>query len=326
MLEICFFVEDMTSLRYAIPFIKKTKELFGINVPLVYDGGKNTGKYNSILLHSEKFKSIVEKNGLESIDSSIHRIESEKVACVENVNSVACKQTFSFQHSFDYRNLAEKNKKSTYLAIDNSYAKEIEIIGNKVMVQPSPVVFWDGEENCLSVVRNGLQKVDDKNHTKKHVTIFYPEYGGQLLVSEIAKDLHEKGYQIHIKQRKKHQAVPENFNDIAKIYYDEEWYPSESCCLPSISEFCVGFGTSAYCDLVKVGINFLDANLTQDSKTFIKPNELHVFRSNNNFRHSLEDLNSIKNWVSDKASSFVYRKPQVNFEKIKLFLDRILAS
>ena len=110
-----FYIEDMTSLRYAIPFIKTSKRLLDSDILLIYNDSVNSHKYNSIRNHYEKLLKICEENGIECINRREFKKNSVKVRnlfCVENTSKdIDCENYYSFQHGFDWAVLY-KNKET----------------------------------------------------------------------------------------------------------------------------------------------------------------------------------------------------------------------
>jgi hypothetical protein len=231
------------------------------------------------------------------------------------------------QYFFDYRGIAPSKFNFTKIVYDKIYEEDVKkyYCKKKFLISPTPPALFSVD----SLIEHGLKKVNDENHEKKHVTIFYPETGAQSLVEKIVVDLKQKDFSIHVKQRKKHQQIPDRLKNYANVYYDSDWYPSECYYLPVVSNFCIGFGTSAYCELTKVGINFLDVTLTPDSRTYLKPENLHVFNPNtafvSNYHSLITEEEKIRTWILKKSLTFEYKKPVVSKVEIQDFVKALLV-
>lgn len=306
-IETAFGVEDMTSLRYAIPFIKSCRDLLEINVPLIYDGSRQSGKYNCIASWRERFEEIALENGVETIDASRGVVQIDTLFCVENclVRGTQGRRLFSFQHGFDYVNL-HGNTNSTYLVTDPIAGSYLAHRGKKVIRQPFPVTFWDWEHQ--------FEKI--QLPSSACATLFYPEIDHHQTFSAVHARLTDLGFDLFIKQREKNQKVPHRFRN---VHYDRWWYPSESIVLPIISDACVGFGTSAYTDIVHLGKPFIDLCLPGYSKTYPKPSAKNFVCITENFLDSFCKLDLPLTTVQEKI-----RMP-FDREEVKAFLLEVLG-
>jgi hypothetical protein len=278
-----FYIEDMTCLRYAIPFIKTVKRLIDNNVLLIYNDTVNSHKYNSIINHYEKLLKICEVNSIECINQKEFKKDSVKIQnlfCVENTSKdIDCDNYYSFQHGFDWEILHKNNKEATYIVTEEHFKNAIENLGLRAMVSPIPVVFWDWAYNIERI---------NLNLDNKTVTMFYPEQGNKDLFKKIHTKLKELGYTPYVKQRKKNQLVPSEFSN---VFYDDLWYPTESIFLPIISDFCVGFGTSAYTDLIHLNKDFIDLCIPDYSKKYYKPQVSNLISITKEFYENFCKLN-----------------------------------
>lgn len=307
-LEYAFYVECMTSLRYAIPFIKTSKKILGVNIILLYDESYKSRKYNSINTLLKNFKRIVEENEIETIDVSKVTPSINTLFCVENVNKFKSKKVYAFQHGFDYKDWAKKNNQAIYLTTDSSYVDDLEKIGVNSIVQPTPVVFWDWDNNTRM-----LEKLNPSKD--KSATLFYPEYGNHEIFEKIENHIKSLGYKTYIKQRTKNQPIPTKYEN---IFYDNVWYPSESIFLPIISDFSVGFGTSAYTDLIHIDRQFVDLSIPEYSKKYLKFNKNNFVTISENFYDNFCKVNLGHITLEEKLHN-----PN-DYDKIRLFLEKIL--
>ena len=308
-----FYIEDMTSLRYAISFIKTAKRLLDSNILLIYNDSVNSHKYNSIRSHYEKLLKICEENGVECINQREFKKNSIKVRnlfCVENTSKdIGFDNYYSFQHGFDWTGLYKKKRNATYIVTEQYFKNAIEDLGLQAIVSPTPVVFWDW---AYHVEKIKSQSLDLKTKT---VTMFYPEEGSKDLFKKIHEKLKDSGYKIYIKQRKKNQLVPGEFSD---IFYDDIWYPTESIFLPLISDFSVGFGTSAYTDLIHLNRNFVDLCIPDYSKKYYKPQVSNLISITNEFYENFCKLNFNEITLSEKLID------PCDPQKIKDFLLQVI--
>lgn len=330
MIKIAFIVTDMTFLRHFLPLIEVIQSLnIETKIYFLIDSVQAQSKYCSITKNKIILEKIVTEKNIICLESASNE-NFDVVFTVEEVCAnfkdvlKSAKKNYSLQYFFDYRSRKE-NSLFTKIACDEFFVEDIKKYSDKILVSPVPPTLYKLDE----LVKYGLSKVGDVSHSHRHVTVFYPETGGENLVTQIVEDLYNEGYKIHIKQRRKNQAIPKTLDKIASLHYDDEWYPSESYYLPTISDFCVGFGTSAYCDLTSVGINFLDIALTSYSRTYLKPHNLHVYLSDanldlNNTHIDLEEIKKIKNWISEKSLKLTYKPLEINSCEVKNFVSKLL--
>ena len=309
-----FYIECMTSLRYAIPFIKTSKSLLSIEVLLVYNDSVNSHKYNSIKSHHEKLYKVCKDNEIQTISVREFKNEEVKVRnvfCVENTcKDIEYENYYSFQHGFDWASLYKDNKAATYIVTEEYFKNVIENLGLRAMVSPKPVVFWDWAYHVERIKSQSL------NLENKTVTMFYPEEGNKDLFKKIHEKLKDSGYKIYIKQRKKNQLVPGEFSN---IFYDDLWYPTESIFLPLISDFSVGFGTSAYTDLIHLNRNFVDLCIPDYSKKYYKPQVSNLISITNEFYENFCKLKFNEITLLEKLSD------PCDSQKIENFLRQVFS-
>lgn len=304
-----FFVNDMTSLRYAVPFINAADRLLQHKVKLAFDSKSTNIKYNSIVKCKKRFDEIIERHEIEVIDASqITHVRS--LFCVENVTcGLSSDVTYSFQHGFDYVNLHKVNCNSVYLMTDEHYMKHVKRLGNSAKLQPYPVSLWDFTDTIVKAKEANMLK-------DRIVTMFYPEVDSHAVFKEIYEYVTSKGYEIYVKQRAKNQMIPTYVNNPV---YDNIWYPSESIMLPIISDFCIGFGTSAYTDLVHLNRQFIDLSIPPYSKKYHKPSNSNFYTIGENYLEELYTLPLHDVTVAEKS------KQPFEDSCIKHFLQEILT-
>lgn len=299
----------MTSLRYAVPFIKTVKRLLDKDIVLIYNDSACIYKYNSIKSHFEKLLKICNDNKIQAInieEFKNKKVKVKNIFCVENIYiDIKHENCYSFQHGFDWEILHKNDKTATYIVTETHFKNAIENLGLRAMVSPIPVVFWDWAYNVERI---------NLNLDNKTVTMFYPEQGNEDLFKKIHEKLKESGYISYIKQRKKNQLVPSEFNN---IFYDDLWYPAESIFLPIISDFCIGFGTSAYTDLIHLNRKFVDLCIPDYSKKYYKPQVSNLISITKEFYENFCKLNFNEITLLEKLSN------PCDSQKIENFLRQI---
>ena len=286
-MNIAFICEGMTDLRYFLPLYSGlNRHKIGINFYLYYT---SSGKYNSVDLNFKRFLSILESadfsdikiSHAENIDSSMF---FDILFTIENIsdfnikpgkqNKKSIKSSFNYekrfciQHGLDYFNFASES--SDYIVTDKCYQDDLKNrFNSSSIVSKVPVSFWNIDDQI-----NLIPKIFKDYMDKKSAFIFYPENGYHKEVLGIVNFLINKDYNIVIKQRRKNQGIPRPYYDHSNIsvFFDDMWYPSEAVVLPAISTFAMGFGTSAYFDLIPVGIPYIDFALPEYSKNIQKYN------------------------------------------------------
>lgn len=274
-----FFVDDMTSLRYAIPFIKAARELVGVDVVLFFSD--KSDKYNSIRHHRPRFDAVCEENDIDPYNThDIPALEVDTLVCVENVTGgIAHKRCFSFQHGFDYRTLSKSVSGAVYLVTEDQFSRDLAGVGVPSMIQPIPVVFWDWDFTVSFIEKTELLR-------DKSATMFYPEVGLHDAFSEVWTTLRKRDWVTYTKQRMKNQLIP---NHIDLGFYDKVWYPSESIFLPMCTDVTIGFGTSAYTDIYHIR-PFIDFSLPAYSKDYYKPTSTNFKEWPSPFSSALQDF------------------------------------
>jgi hypothetical protein len=257
-LDVAFHVGDMTSLRYAVPVVKTIRRVFDVDVPITFDA--RSTKYNSIDRHRRRFEEICAENDLTRIDTR-HVRRVSKVFCVECVSQPDYDMRVSIQHGYDYLTLARNSDdRTTYVFTDADHLAAGKTMGVKGVCSPIPPSIWEWSDSVTYAERRGLT-------IQPGITLFYPEEGHESLFRRVYEAVRSTGQPTYVKQRRKNQSIP---SDVSASYYDDVWYPSESIFLPAASTACVGFGTSAYTDLIHVR-DFHDITAPSYSSSYAKP-------------------------------------------------------
>jgi hypothetical protein len=312
--DLVFFFECLSSLKNLIPILELAiKNRGDLTIAILIWEGSN--KYNSISSkeNTSSFMSIL--NRIEKIEKiSLIRSHSDLIKMNKliecnflfssertlNPDSICTyKKRYCVQFYYDwegwpkgtgYGNKIKQNE--AYIAVDKFYHDDIKSYypNFEVLVPPSPTSFWSIDSNNSQELIKSVQDTIKKNSKKSKIAfLFYPEEGNKELVEKVISFLSDNDCAVIIKQRRKNQPIPPSFynTDDVFITYDEIWYPSEGVVLPYISDLCIGFGTSAYVDIVAIGKKFIDICLYDYSLAYSKP------ISNSNYYQAKQDEKSL---------------------------------
>lgn len=273
-------VPDMTHLRYYVPLVTMTKRFFP-NVEHEFVIGTTNNKYNSILRnnHKEILESVLKNLGnIVTKPSCIYDV----LVTVEGYNTVASGAKFiAIQHGFDYRSCASGcPANATHIMTHEIYASELLSMypSRDVIITDTPMTFW----------------LEDEPQDEKSVFIFYPENGFHDIVCDVVTKLNDMDFAVTVKQRAKNQLIDSRTSEKSYTVYDKKWFPSESISIPAKSISCIGFGTSAYTDIAHAGIHFIDVQLPDYSKKYLKP-KLSNFHSMDDTTQSEQIINAVLN-------------------------------
>ena len=325
--EFTFLLECMTSLRYIIPLAKRVRSAkpdakisFYAKENRKYNCTKrNLNTLNQILkqFKGSEFKFFDEKNIVTKIKTRVLFVV-ECVPSAEQGHVFIYDKKYCIQHGTDYENFASRaDDKTTYLTTSSLYSSKINEAYNselKTIESNLPLSLWDIKDRDHQQLITFIQQNFLKDY-EKSMCIFYPEHDYHKEVIDIINEFKDE-YFIFIKQRVKsqriHPSIDSTKNTNIKLVVDGRWYPSEAVIFPYVCDVSVGFGTTAYIDIVKSGSNFVDWPLPDYSKQYTKPLE------NKNFRvvssHE-EAVSAVKDLVSD-----VSHKKSVNINHIELDL------
>lgn len=301
-MKIVFIVQSLTDLRYLVPFSIATKRSIpDIEQTFLFSG--ISSKYNG-LARSEN--DAIARQIISSHCSVSHEYDPDVIydvaVFVEVSDFSNCKKKISLQHGFDCVPLSKRiiSDSSAYVCASEMMRIHAENQGIvNAITSPFPVAFWSFENvqysNC--------------------VTVFYPDLGDNELASSIIDMILDHGIDVYVKQRKKHQKIKSRGTQV----YDSIWYPSECMVLPASSCFTIGFGSSAYIDLVPLGINYINVDIHSESYPW------------NHFVHPIAD-NYVRITDIDKALSEIHHclstmqhvTPTVNDEQISEFIIKLL--
>lgn len=258
-MKVGFNVECMTSLRYVLPIIERVimlcddGSLRDVDVCLVHT--THSVKYNGLgnPKNLSKYAEIVSRYAGKI--SVLHCDEVPELDCFFSIEGsglpmgLQCKKHYALQHGIDYTNgfPVRCPEGTTYIMTDQLYADALQMMFPNVVnavISPYPVAYW----NASSFMT--LQPDD-----RKSVTFFYPQSGYSTQAQQLIHALGATGYDVHVKQRRKAQPVAATG---CSVTYDDVWYPSEAIVMPMMSTASAGFDTSAYVDIVPMGLPFVD--------------------------------------------------------------------
>lgn len=246
-MQIAFVVDDMTMLRYYVPLSLRIYD-YDCSVEQTFFLRLDNHKYNGLALLANKNRcdeilSVYCGYASVSYDSSSRY---DIVFQVESGSRLECKKRISIQHGFDYVGRLDtlKSNVDLYVCSMIETAAAPAAAGINCVVPPLPISVWN--------VPN-ISTFNDK----KTVLVFYPDQGENELAIELVNRLEARNLNVLIKQRKKHQAIAA----AGKHIYDELWYPCEAIILPASTAATIGFGSSAYTDLVPLGVRYINIDI-----------------------------------------------------------------
>lgn len=251
-MQIAFVVDDMTMLRYYVPLSRRI-HAFDASIKQSFFLRLDNHKYNGLsnLANRDRCMEILDVYcGYGNIVYD-DAVEYDIVFQVESGSKLKCKKRVAIQHGFDYVGHLNdlKSNVDVYICSSKETANEPSDAGLNCVVPPLPVSVWD-LQNIVSV------------SDKPAVLVYYPDQGENELATQLVDCLEAANVRVIVKQRKKHQAIMS-----AGIHvYDEMWYPSEAIVLASTSHLTIGFGSSAYTDLVPLGIKYVNIDIRSNER------------------------------------------------------------
>lgn len=242
-MDILFIIPCMSDLRYIIPFARAMKALLP-EVNQFVDIQRWSAKYNG-LLHNENYeKCVLLTHRYCPWFNSYDGRRVDYAVVVETCTRPNCEKLVSIQHGFDCAFLAKDLQCVDMYICGSRLTAEFAVQHGvpNVVVSPFPVPFW---------------KYDDALLDDNHITVLYPDSGDNDLASKSVQHILDQGFNVTVKQRKKHQII----RSAGKHVYDEIWYPPEAIELPLMSRFTLAFGSTAYTDLVAAGVNYINIDI-----------------------------------------------------------------
>lgn len=249
MKHVAYVIPALTDLRYIVPLIVTAHELDFITQYVYIE--RWSSKYNG-LSHQVNYDKCVEilKTYAPQLSLANNDFEYDFVVQVETGSSLNCRKRISIQHGFDCAFLTDRLKNIDSYICGSEMMLDFARLHNVNcgILAPYPIQYFSNEMLHLA-------KID------KSLFVFYPDSGDRNVVDDLVKHYTVKGFDVCVKQRKKHQEM----TCVGNHVYDDLWYPAESVVLPSMSQLVVGFGSSAYTDLVPAGVKYVNVELHSDS-------------------------------------------------------------
>lgn len=252
-LVIGYDVNDMTTLRYLVPlaislsnYIPGHKHRFFHNrIGKKYNSIKhdaNWKRYQQIV-DGLDFVTTIDKHGAADVECDI------LVGVEKTDDTIKCSRYVALAHGVDCIDLACKTSCDVYMC--------------------GPAVAKLDAVQHLNVVKHAVPptllklselKAWGRQHMsgEKVVTLFYPDVGHRGVADRVAQLLEDDGFTVYVKQRRKWQPISAQSG---KHVYDDMWYPPEAMLYPIASDVVVGFGSSAYLDLVEVGVQYVNVDV-----------------------------------------------------------------
>lgn len=250
-MQIGYVVPDLTHLRYYIPFSRRASlTLEATNTFLLLRGN---AKYNG-LANDDNCKKCVEliKRYCPKSKIADDQFSADLAVQVErgwnNRRDIDAKRRISLSHGFDYTfQRGEPSGVDAYLCSSDLSAQHAASFGvQNVLTTPFPVCLWSMDE-----------LFSESGVWPRSVTLFYPDVGDTDIAGSIVDSLIEKGFTVFVKQRRKHQKIRCGGTHV----YDDVWYPSEAIVFPIATDVTIGFGSSAYVDLVPAGVRYINVDI-----------------------------------------------------------------
>lgn len=333
--DVIFAIECMTTLRYVLPIMKAIKKRKSRTKIRIY--ARSSNKYNCPLRNIKALNDIIEKRigkDVQTYVGSMNDYESqEKIECdylftVENTpfsrpgRIFKYKKRYCIQHGTDYWHFADKvsDNSTSYIASGELYKKDILENYNanlNILTTKTPLSFWEYENDYVELADEISKKIPHEG--KKTVCLFYPETSFHGAVFDVIDTLKSEFF-FFIKQRRKNQPIPQKLLSLKSGscgIYDDMWYPSEAILLPGYCDVSVGFGTSAYIDIVNYGLRYVDWPLHNKTEKYPKPNILDNYMMAESTGDMIEKIRSIVQTPINK---------NVNSELSKLeFIEKLLS-
>lgn len=274
--NIVFDVDGMTHLRYLIPIADVITRVYP-SAQLYFVHDENGTKYNAIMKHKRCYDEIMaSRPHIKSLGVSKAETLSITFTALFSIEAsrlnVQRNKHYAVAHGFDSAVHGTELMKSKF----DGYICNEHLINTckrfgPVHVPPLPVAFWTYSESIdFGTELVGLE-------TRPIVHVFYPDRGHIDLANNTIDELIKRDYSVIVKQRRKHQTVSGTHTK-CRIVYDESWYPSESIAIPLVAAATIGFGSSAYTDIVPAGLYYINANILYDNPHY--PTFIHFAAEN----------------------------------------------
>jgi hypothetical protein len=303
-LQVAFVLPCLTDTRYIIPFAITMHRLLP-DIQQSFSIERWSSKYNGLSHHSNFIRCVeIVQQYCPWAAVATSDTTYDAVVQVETGASLQARKRISIQHGFDCAFLQDRLQNCDhYICGSEMMFKFASDVGmSNCELAPTPVPFWSADVPASS---------------ERAVTVFYPDVGDNELAAAVVDRLLASDFRAFVKQRKKHQQI----RSAGEHVYDTLWYPPEGISLPLMSEFTVGFGSSAYTDLVPVGLNYINIDLHHASfpwNVFIHPVAPNYVR--------VCDRDDTLVAIETAIATMRYQRPIVaSDEHIKQFLLKLVA-
>lgn len=263
--DISYTIDDMTSLRYYVPLLKSIYRLRpDLKQAFIYK--TDNFKYNGLGQNQNliRFQKICKEIQYEldplcifeykNINSTDSEISCHTMITIEySLMNIKHEYCISLAHGFDSILCYSKKLKDfcDVFICDKMFENHEKLTDVNKMHPPIPISMLLAKEYQ-----------DIKEDQEKTATVFYPDLDLNEFADNIIAELCRKKYYVYIKQRKKWQKITAHVApNEGEIIYDNHWSPSESILCPLISDVTIGFGSTAYIDLVPIGIPFINVDV-----------------------------------------------------------------
>lgn len=266
---VSFISTDLTELRYMIPF---SKVLHDVRPDIVqsFDVSRRSLKYCG-LHDNERFRTLNARLSEHCPWALVRPFDAgttvDYAVSLELPTERFSNPTkrISIQHGFDcnWHSSDASALCDVYICPTKWMTEHVGSRGShlNLLYPPHPIPFWD----------IGGETVDEKC-----ILVFYPDAGDVAEANTTISALKNAGFNVIVKQRRKHQAVS---STDCIVKWDDAWYPAEGIEWALKSRAVIGFGSSAYTDLLEAGCRYINIDLHSDKhpwSTFIHP-EHHLY-------------------------------------------------
>lgn len=262
--RVAYVTHDLTHLRYFIPF-SRCLHRCASDIEQSFFLPRGNPKYNG--LRSDTNYSACQRLIAQHCPYASETDGSGNFDIVIQVEVGAylkCDRRISLEHGFDYAFRASELKEQveTYVCSSELTRDHASSLGVPAIISPLPVCMWD---------------VGETQATPSTALLFYPDQGDADIANEVIEHLEKQGFLVFVKQRRKWQSISGGGTHL----YDDVWYPSEAVVVPLASDLVIGFGSSAYVDLVPMGVTYVNIDIHHDRgpwSAFVHPIDKNYVR------------------------------------------------
>lgn len=254
---VAYDVTDLTMLRYYTPFIKRVVQVRDDVMHVLAFDRRNT-KYNGLHAEQNKAKYDVIVADLRRL-GNVRSVEQRDVVCdtfvsVESTSSnVRHERHVAIAHGLDCVTHAKTlTMCDAYICSPHVAALEY-VRGLPTMSPTCPMSLLTHGE-----LRDWASANIIAHSGRSTVTVFYPDRGHRQLADAVISQL-AKTCDVYVKQRRKWQDV--TAVEAHRIVYDDVWVPAEAIALPLATDVTLGFGSTAYIDLIEANVEYVDVDI-----------------------------------------------------------------